>query len=78
LDRCAAAARGLHGHLEAQGISVDLVFQIDQLWARCRRVEELLEVILAPQPAPVLRSLLCELLEQGQRRRSVRALFSRH
>lgn len=78
LDRCAAAARGLHGHLEAQGISVDLVFQIDQLCARCRRVEELLEVILAPQPAPVLRSLLCELLEQGQRRRSVRALFSRH
>lgn len=78
LDRCAAAASGLHGHLEAQGISVDLVFQIDQLCARCRRVEQLLEVILAPQPAPVLRNLLCELLEQGQRRRSVRALFSRH
>ena len=78
LDRCAQAASGLHGHLEAQGISVDLVFQIDQLCARCRRVEQLLEVILSPQPAPVLRTLLCELLEQGEQRRSVRALFSRH
>jgi site-specific recombinase len=78
LDACAQAASGLHGHLEVQGISVDLVFQIDQLCERCRRIEQLLEVVLAEQPTPALRHLLVRLVQTGQARRSVRALFSQH
>jgi len=78
LDQCAQAARGLHGHLESQGISVDLVFQIDQLCARCQRIERLLEVLLAPQAATPLYQLVLHLLDEGERRLSVRALFKQH
>jgi len=78
LDHCAEAARGLHGHLEVQGISVDLVFQIDQLCERCERIAQLLDVVLAEQPAPGLRQLVVDLVQTGQRRRSVRALFTQH
>ncbi len=78
LDHCAEAARGLHGHLEVQGISVDLVFQIDQLCDRCDRIAQLLDVVLADQPAPGLRQLVVDLVKTGQRRRSVRALFTQH
>lgn len=78
LDHCAEAARGLHGHLEVQGISVDLVFQIDQLCERCERIAQLLDVVLAEQPAPGLRQLVVDLVQTGLRRRSVRALFTQH
>lgn len=78
LDTCANAARGLHGHLEEHGISMDLVFQIDQLCERCRRMERLLEAVLSPKPGPVLRRFLIELLQVSEERRSVRALFTQH
>lgn len=78
LDTCATAARGLHGHLEAHGISLDLVFQIDQLCERCRRMERLLEAVLSPKPGPVLRRFLIELLQVSEDRRSIRALFTQH
>lgn len=78
LDRCAQGARGLHGHLEEHGISVDLVFQIDQLYERCRRLEMLLDVVLAPQPGGAIRHLLIVMVTVGARRRSVRALFRQH
>jgi site-specific recombinase len=78
LDECAQTAGGLHGHLEQYGVSVDLVFQIDQLQGRCRRIEQLLDLMLAERPTPLLRELLAELIETGQGRRSVRGLFSQH
>jgi len=78
LDTCAEAARGLHGHLDTQGISVNLVFQIDQLCERCRRIALLLDVVLAPQPGPALHRLVLTLVTVGRDRRSVRALFSQH
>lgn len=78
LDTCAQAAHGLHGHLDTQGISVNLVFQIDQLVARCERISLLLDAVLAPEPTPALHHLLLTLVQVGERRRSVRALFSQH
>ena len=78
LQTCAQAARGLHGHLDTQGISVNLVFQIDQLVGRCERIELLLEAVLAPQPGSTLQHLLLTLVQVGERRRSVRDLFSQH
>jgi len=78
LDTCSEAARGLHGHLDTQGISVNLVFQIDQLCERCHRIGLLLDVVLAPQPSPTLHRLVLTLVTVGRDRRSVRALFSQH
>jgi len=78
LDHCAQAARGLHGHLEVHGISIDLVFQIDQLCERCRRIEQLLEVVLTDKPTHALRDVLVDLVQTGLGRRSVRALFTQH
>jgi site-specific recombinase len=78
LDHCAVAARGLHGHLEVQGISVDLVFLIDQLCERCARIAQLLDIVLSDRPAPALRQFLADLIALGARRRSVRALFTQH
>jgi site-specific recombinase len=78
LDTCSAAAHGLHGHLDTQGISVNLVFQIDQLSERCRRIGLLLDVVLAPQTGPALHRLVLTLVTVGRDRRSVRALFSQH
>lgn len=78
LDHCAQAARGLHGHLEVQGISVDLVFQIDQLCDRCDRIAQLLDVVMSGQPVSGMRALLVDFVQTGQRRRSVRALFTQH
>lgn len=78
LRTCMQAARGLHGHLDTQGISVNLVFQIDQLVGRCERIELLLDAVLAPKPASALQHLLLTLVKVGEQRRSVRDLFAQH
>ncbi len=78
LDACAQGAQGLHGHLEEHGISVDLVFQIDQLCERCHRLARLLDVVLSPQPGADLRGLLLTLVQVGGERRSIRNLVAQH
>ncbi|HEX5373000.1 MAG TPA: site-specific recombinase [Aquabacterium sp.] len=77
LDRCVQLAEGVHDHLEAYGVSVDVVFQIDQLRARCQRMEQVLDCLLSPEPHREMRALVLALIQQGQARRSVRALFTR-
>ena len=78
LDCCVQAARGLHGHLELHGISVDLVFQIDQMCERCDRIGRMVDVVLSPQPSLMVRALVVDLVHTGLRRRSIRALFTQH
>ncbi len=78
LDRCRRAAASVTPQLEAQGVSVDIVFDLDQLDARCRRTEALLDALLAPQPLAEGRRLLAALVAQLQAQKSVRALFARH
>ncbi|MGE5452137.1 MAG: site-specific recombinase [Acidobacteriota bacterium] len=78
LQECAQAAQGIHGHLEQHGISVDIVFQIELLCQRCDRVELLLDVVLSPQPEQDIRRAIIELVRIGQRRRSIRDLFTEH
>jgi len=54
LDACRRAAASVRGHLDEHGISVDLVFQIDQLRERGDRIESLLACLvsdLAPATA---------------------------
>lgn len=78
LSTCAQGAQDIHQHLEAHGVSIDIVFQIDQLTERCRRFDQLLSCVLSPTPPTDLRALVVDLVEIGTRRRSVRDLFTQH
>lgn len=78
LTDCRTAAASVRRHLDEHGISVDLVFQIDQIHARATRIESLLSLHLSHTPAPAWRDLLVTLAQAGASRRSVRALFARH
>jgi site-specific recombinase len=51
LDQCCVAVDSIGLHLEEFGISVDIVYEVDQLRARVQRIEQLLDCILSPAPA---------------------------
>jgi site-specific recombinase len=76
LDACRVAARSVRSHLEEYGVSVDIVFQVDQLRARTERIDALLNCIVAPEPAREILKLVAHLVRIGHERRSVRALFA--
>ncbi len=78
LDQCVHAAESVMPHLESHGVSVNIVFDLDQLQGRCRRIEELLNVVLAPDRLAEGRRLLIDLVGALREQASVRALFSRH
>lgn len=78
LDACRRAAASVGAHLEAFGVSVGIVFETDQLRARCERIEALLNTLLAPQPARELLRLIAMLAQEAQARRGIRSLFARH
>ncbi len=77
LQRCREAAASIRGHLEEYGISVDLLFEADQLRARASRIEALLDAVLAATPRDGLR-LLSSLVQVQARSRSLRALWLQH
>jgi site-specific recombinase len=77
LDACRLAAASIAGHLEEHGVSVDIVFEADQLRARAQRIEDLLDALLAPSPRETLR-LLIGLVQVHADTRSVSALLARH
>lgn len=78
IDRCVNLTQEIHAHLEAYGVSVDVVFQIDQIRARCKRMEQVLDCLLSPTPHDAIHHLTLALLHQGNARQSVRALFRQH
>ncbi len=78
VDRCRRAAASVLPHLESFGVSVNIVFDLDQLDGRCRRIDALLNALLAPDPVTEGRRLLTDLVAQLKAQRSVRALFARH
>ena len=78
LDACRRCADSVHEHLEAHGVSVDVVFEVDQLRERTHRIDALLTCVLSPAPAREITRLLAELVHTADERRSVRALLSRH
>ncbi len=78
LDACRRAADSVAAHLEEFGVSVNVVFETDQLRARCQRIEALLTTLLAPQPARELLRLIAQLAREAQQRRGIRSLFARH
>jgi site-specific recombinase len=78
LDTCRRCADSVHNHLEEHGVSVDVVFQLDQLFKRTVRIEELLICVLSPAPGVDITRLLAGLVRVADERRSIRALFARH
>ena len=77
LQRCRAAAASVTDHLEAHGVSVNIVFEVEQLTARCDRLESVLDLLLSDQPQRELQRLLVRLVQLAKQRRSLRALLGR-
>ncbi|HEX2010020.1 MAG TPA: site-specific recombinase [Roseateles sp.] len=78
LDTCRHAAESVPRHLEDHGVSVDIMFEVEQLLERLRRIEALLDCLVSPQPRRELARLTASLVGVVQARRSVRTLFARH
>jgi site-specific recombinase len=78
LDSCRLAAQSIPGHLEAHGVSVDIMFEVEQLLERLRRIEALLDCLVAPAPQQELVRLAASLVRVVHERRSLRTLFARH
>lgn len=78
LDGCRAAAQTVPEHLEVHGVSVDLMFSVEQLDARLGRIEALLACLLSDDPQRELLRLVAGLVRVVHERRSVRTLFARH
>lgn len=76
LEACRAAAATVYTHFEDNGISVGLVFRLRQLRERIVRVRVLLDCLLSPKPAVAAAKLMASLVQVGQERRSLRALFA--
>ncbi|MFM9916295.1 MAG: site-specific recombinase [Rhizobacter sp.] len=78
LDTCRVCADSVHGHLEDHGVSINIVFDVDQLRQRTYRIEQLLNCVISREPAREVTRLLAELVGTATERRSIRALFARH
>ncbi len=78
LDACRVAAASVEQHFEEHGVSVDVVFELDQLRERTRRIEELLNCVLSDQPRRDVVRLIADLADTAEQRRSIRALFAQH
>ena len=78
LDACRTAAASVREHLDAWGVSVDVVFQIEQMHERIARIEALLDCLASPDPAHEWQRLTVAFARSVQTRRSIGALFSHH
>jgi site-specific recombinase len=76
LEACRSAAASVYTHLDAHGISVNLVFQLRQLRERVLRIRALLDCLLSNSPAASTARLMAQLVSVGQQRRSLRALIA--
>jgi site-specific recombinase len=78
LDTCRRCAASVHEHLEQHGVSVDVVFEVDQLRERTNRIDSLLSCVISPEPSREITRLLAELVRTADDRRSIRGLMGSH
>ena len=78
LDACRRAGDSVMRHLEQYGVSVNIVYEIDQLHGRTRRIEELVGALLAPDSAAEARRLMLDLLRTLGEQRGLRRLLAQH
>ena len=76
LDICSRAVSTVYDHLDAHGISVDLVFRLRQIRERVQRIRSLLDCLLIDQPYVHTAQLMSHLAGVRQDQRSLRALLS--
>jgi len=76
LDGCHAAARQVYDDLEENGVSVEVVFQIERMKARLARIDLLLTAWVDPSHHGRHAHLIAELIRSTQARRSVGHLMS--
>jgi site-specific recombinase len=75
LDACRRAADSIEEHLEEFGVSVDIVYGVQQLRERTLRIERLLDCMLGPEPARELQRLTLQLVRGLAEREGVRSLL---
>ena len=78
LDACRRAAASVLPHLEEFGVSVNIVYDLEQQQARTHRIDQLIACVLAPDVQAEGRSLMLALLQALGDQRGVRALFAQH
>lgn len=76
LDACRHAAASVYTHLDAHGISVDLVFRLRQLRERVLRVRALLDCLLDGESHRASARLLSHLASVSREQRSIGALVA--
>jgi len=76
LEACRQAAASVYTHLDAHGISVELVFRLRQLRERVLRIRMLLDCLLGPSSLGASVRLLAHLTTVAREQHSVRALIS--
>lgn len=79
LDECLRSLRDVHAHLDENGVSIDIVFQLERMRARIVRTERLLEAWLAIRPhgdsAQPIASLFADLIAANHASHSVGGLM---
>lgn len=78
LKACRQAAASVMPHLDQYGVSVNIVFSLDQLAGRTQRIEQLVNSLLSRQPLGEARVLLSSLLRAQGELRGLRSLLARH
>ena len=78
LDACRRAGLSVMPHLEEFGISVNIVFDLEQLQGRCARIEQLVDCVIAPEPLAEGQRLLQELVRVLGELHGLRALLAQH
>ncbi len=76
LDACRRAINSVYAHLDQNGISVGLVFRLRQLRERFLRVRDLLDTLIAPDPALATVKLLARRAQAAPDALSVRSLVT--
>ncbi|NML13755.1 site-specific recombinase [Azohydromonas caseinilytica] len=76
LDACRRAADSIEEHLEEFGVSVDIVYDTEQLRQRTLRIERLLDCLVSPGPARELQLLTLQLVQGLHEREGLRSLLT--
>lgn len=71
LDDCHSAITELYAHLDANGVSVEVVYQVERMRSRLVRLERLLDAWLAENPVVAQASLFADLVRAVRARQSV-------
>lgn len=73
------AVEEVYAHLDRQGVSIGIVYQLERVRAQVQRIGELTDLLVLPDKAPgLLRYFLANLVRDVHDRRSVRALLAQN